>query len=120
MIKQCAIIFGCLAMGEFIVMATGIKLPSSIIGMLLLTLLLKLGWIKVKWVKGFSDLLLKNLAFFFIPAGVSLMFYFNLIKASLWPIVVSAIASTIVVLVVTGWVHQIMRKKQTNETISGE
>ena len=46
MIRQCAILFGCLALGELIVFLTGIKLPSSIIGMLLLTLFLKLGWIK--------------------------------------------------------------------------
>ena len=38
MIRQCAILFGCLALGELIVYLTGIKLPSSIIGMLLLTL----------------------------------------------------------------------------------
>ncbi len=38
MIRQCAILFGCLALGELIVFLTGIKLPSSIIGMLLLTL----------------------------------------------------------------------------------
>ncbi len=118
MIRQCAIIFGCLAIGELIVMITGIKLPSSIIGMLLLTIMLKIGWIKVDWVKGFSDFLLNNLAFFFVPAGVSLMFYFNLIKASFWPIVVSASISTVVVLVVTGWVHQLMRKRQSNETVS--
>lgn len=37
MIRQCAILFGCLALGELIVYLTGIKLPSSIIGMLLLT-----------------------------------------------------------------------------------
>ena len=41
MIRQCAILFGCLALGELIVFLTGIKLPSSIIGMLLLTLFLK-------------------------------------------------------------------------------
>ena len=46
MIRQCSILFGCLALGELIVFLTGIKLPSSIIGMLLLTLFLKLGWIK--------------------------------------------------------------------------
>ena len=32
MIRQCAILFGCLALGELIVYLTGIKLPSSIIG----------------------------------------------------------------------------------------
>lgn len=99
-------------------MASGIKLPSSIIGMLLLTLLLKIGWIKVNWVKGFSDLLLNNLAILFVPAGVSLMFFFNQLKRAFFPIIVSILVSTIIVLVVTGWVHQIMRKKKSNETIS--
>ena len=52
MIRQCAILFGCLALGELIVFLTGIKLPSSIIGMLLLTLFLKLGWIKLNGCRG--------------------------------------------------------------------
>ena len=69
MIRQCAILFGCLALGELIVFLTGIKLPSSIIGMLLLTLFLKLGWIKLHWVQGMSDFLVANLGFFFIPPG---------------------------------------------------
>ncbi|MDY3851756.1 MAG: CidA/LrgA family protein, partial [Prevotella sp.] len=43
MARQFFIIFGCLALGELIVWATGIKLPSSIIGMLLLALFLKVG-----------------------------------------------------------------------------
>ena len=64
MIRQCAILFGCLALGELIVYLTGIKLPSSIIGMLLLTLFLKLGWIKLHWVQGLSDFLVANLGFF--------------------------------------------------------
>jgi len=110
-IRQCVIIFGCLAIGELIVSLTGIKLPSSIIGMLLLTLFLKLGWVKLKWVKGMSDFLVKNLAFFFVPPGVAMMLYFDIIKAAFWPIVVSALVSTVLVLAATGWVHQIMRRK---------
>ena len=105
MIRQCAILFGCLALGELIVYLTGIKLPSSIIGMLLLTLFLKLGWIKLHWVQGLSDFLVANLGFFFVPPGVALMLYFDVIAAEFWPIV-----STALVLVVTGWVHQIVRK----------
>ncbi len=81
MIRQCAILFGCLALGELIVFLTGIKLPSSIIGMLLLTLFLKLGWIKLHWVQGMSDFLVANLGFFFIPPGVALMLYFDIIAA---------------------------------------
>ena len=75
MIRQCAILFGCLALGELIVYLTGIKLPSSIIGMLLLTLFLKLGWIKLQWVQGLSDFLVANLGFFFVPPGVALILH---------------------------------------------
>ncbi len=81
MIRQCAILFGCLALGELIVFFTGIKLPSSIIGMLLLTLFLKLGWIKLHWVQGMSDFLVANLGFFFVPPGVALMLYFDVIAS---------------------------------------
>ena len=116
MIRQCAILFGCLALGELIVYLTGIKLPSSIIGMLLLTLFLKLGWIKLQWVQGLSDFLVANLGFFFVPPGVALMLYFDVIAAEFWPIVVATIVSTILVLSVTGWVHQIVRKSKNHLT----
>jgi len=111
-IRQCVVIFGCLALGELIVFLTGMKLPSSIVGMLLLTLFLKLGWVKLKWVKGISDFLVSNLPLFFVPPGVAMMLYFNIIKAEFWPIIVSALVSTVIVLAVTGWVHQIMRNRQ--------
>lgn len=110
MIRQYVIIFGCLAIGELITRTTGIKLPSSIIGMLLLTLLLKLGWVKVAWVKGISDFLVKNLPLFFVPPGVAVMLYLDVIKADFWSIVVASIGSTILVLSLTGWTHQALRK----------
>ena len=78
-----------------------------VIGMLLLTLFLKLGWIKLQWVQGLSDFLVANLGFFFVPPGVALMLYFDVIAAEFWPIVIATIVSTALVLVVTGWVHQI-------------
>mgnify|MGYP001775091692 FL=1 len=114
MIRQCAILFGCLALGELVVWLTGVKLPSSIIGMLLLTLFLKLGWIKLQWVQGMSDFLVANLGFFFVPPGVALMLYFDIIRAEFWPIVTATVASTLLVLVVTGWVHQLARKINTH------
>lgn len=92
------------------VFLTGVKLPSSIIGMLFLTLFLSIGWIKIEWVQGLSDFLVANLGFFFVPSGVALMLYFDVIKAQFLPIVTATIVSTVLVLVVTGWVHQIVRK----------
>ncbi len=110
MIRQCSILFGCLALGELIVYLTGVKLPSSILGMLLLTLFLELGWVKLEWVQGLSNFLVANLGLFFVPSGVALMLYFDIIKAQFLPIVVATVVSTVLVLVVTGWVHQLVRK----------
>jgi len=107
---QFFVIFGCLALGEFVVWATGIKLPSSIIGMLILTLLLKLGWVKLGWVERLSQLLISNLGFFFVPPGVALILYLNVIKENWLSIMMATVISTVLVLVVTGHMHQLVIK----------
>ena len=110
MIRQCLIIFGCLAIGELMVWLTGITIPSSILGMLLLAALLEMRLIKLEWVKGMADFLISNMGFFFVPPGVALMLYLDLIKAELVPIVVATVVSTVLVLIVTGWTHQLFKR----------
>ena len=110
MIRQCFILFGCLALGELAVWLAGVKLPASIIGMLLLTLLLKLKVVKLEWVRGLTDFLIANLGFFFVPPGVALMLYFDLIKAEIVPITLATLLSTIIVLIITGHTHQVVSK----------
>lgn len=110
MFRQLAIIIGCLAVGEFITWLTGISVPSSIIGMLLLTFLLKVKVIKLEWVETISNFLVKNMGFFFVPPGVALMLYFDIIGKEIVPIVLATTLSTMIVLVVTGWTHIMTRK----------
>lgn len=111
MIRQCAILFGCLALGELIVFLIGYQDSLQSIHRDAVThTFLKLGWIKLHWVQGMSDFLVANLGFFFIPPGVALMLYFDIIAAEFWPIVIASLVSTVLVLVVTGWVHQLTRK----------
>ena len=110
MVRQCFILFGCLAWGGLIVRTTGVKLPASIIGMLLLTLMLKLKVIKLEWVRGLTDFLIANLGFFFVPPGVALMLYFDLIKAEIVPIALATLLSTIIVLIITCHTHQAVSK----------
>ncbi len=110
MFRQLAIIIGCLAVGEFVVWLTGISVPSSILGMLLLTFLLKVKLVKLEWVETISNFLVKNMGFFFVPPGVALMLYFDLIKQEVVPIVLATAISTMLVLVVTGWTHIVSRK----------
>ena len=104
MIRQLAILFGCLALGELIITLTHIPLPSSILGMLLLTLLLKLKVIRLEWVRSISDFLVTNIGFFFVPPGVA--------------IVTASVISTVLVLAVTGWVHQIYGRTVKHEKIA--
>lgn len=76
--------------------------------MLLLTLFLRLGWVKLSWVNRLSEMLIANLGFFFVPPGVAIMLYFDVIRPQLLPIAVATLVSTAAVLVVTGQMHQIV------------
>ncbi|WP_301708743.1 CidA/LrgA family protein [uncultured Duncaniella sp.] len=109
MVKQCSVIFGCLAVGEFIVWLTGISIPGSILGMLLLTALLEKKVIKVEDVGPMCRFLVSNMGFFFVPPGVALMLYFDIIADSWLAITVATLVSTALVLLVTGRVHQYFR-----------
>ena len=110
MARQFFIIFGCLAIGEFIVWLTGIKLPSSIIGMLALTALLKFNIVELAWVQKLSEFLISNLGFFFVPPGVAIMLYLDLIQKEFIPIIMATVISTISVLIATGQAHQLVIK----------
>ena len=110
MARQFFIIFGCLAIGEFIVWLTGINLPSSIIGMLALTALLKFNIVELSWVQKLSEFLISNLGFFFVPPGVAIMLYLDLIQKEFIPIIMATVISTISVLIATGQAHQLVIK----------
>ena len=110
LIIQLAVLFLFLALGELVVYLTGIPVPSSIIGMLLLTLALQLRIIRLRHVAGVADFLVGNLGFFFVPAGVALLGYFDLIRNQWVAIVGASAISTFIVIGITGWVHQIIRQ----------
>ncbi|MBS9767482.1 MAG: CidA/LrgA family protein [Flavobacteriaceae bacterium] len=111
-LPQIGILIGFWLIGELIVFLTHCAIPSSIIGMVLLTLALQFKLIKLKQVEQSADFLIRNMAFFFIPPGVGLMVNLELI-ADNWVAITSAtILSTILVLVVTALVAQVGRKKE--------
>ncbi len=117
-IVQCGVIFAFLALGELVVWATGVPVPSSVIGMLLLTAALQLRVVRLRHVERISDFLVRNLGFFFVPAGVALMCHMELLGEQWIPIVVSATVSTVVVMAVTGLGHQWVRKFLSHHGVS--
>ena len=54
MILQCGVLFAFLALGELTVWLTGVTVPSSIIGMLLLAMSLQFGVVKLNQVEKLS------------------------------------------------------------------
>ncbi|KAA0257027.1 CidA/LrgA family protein [Deferribacter autotrophicus] len=111
MIQGLTIIFLFLFIGDTISNLFKIPIPGNVIGMILLTGALKFEIIKLKNVKPAADILVKNMAFLFIPPGVGIMIYFDLIKKELIPIIVSYFFSTLAVLFVVGKIQQALDKK---------
>lgn len=90
------------------ILSYGLHLPvaGNIIGMLLLFVALKQKWVKLSVIKPASDKLLEFLVLFFIPYGVGLMVYFDLVKAYWLPMTLAVIASTLLTLYVTALLLQ--------------
>ena len=102
MVRGFAILLVMQFFGEVISRGLGIPIPGNVLGMGLLLLALAVGIIRVEWVQEAADLLLSHLALFFVPAGVGVMVYFDLIAREWFPIVVATVLSTFVVMAVTG------------------
>lgn len=75
--------------------------PASVIGMALLFALLCARVVKIDHIREKSEFLLGNMAFFFVPAGVSIINYFDALKSSLLPLLIICLATTVVTFGVT-------------------
>lgn len=119
-ILQIAVLLTFLWAGEFIVWLTGVPVPSSIIGMLLLAASLKAGIVKLRHIEDVSDFMVHNIALFFIPAGVGLMNSLGLIADQWLPIVGAVAGSTVVIIAVTGWAHKLTRRAMSRHNHSAD
>ncbi|RUS46655.1 CidA/LrgA family protein [Cohnella sp. AR92] len=80
-----------------------VPLPGNVLGMLLLTLSLLLGWVKLRWLEESAQFLLKHMMLFFAPTIVGVIAYFSEIGGR-WPLLaINLIVSMASVLLVTGW-----------------
>ena len=94
-IKQIGILFTVCWLSLVIEHFLPFSFSASIIGMILLFGCLLAGALKIEHIREKSDFLLSNMAFFFIPAGVSIINYFDLLKSNLWQIAVICAVSTL-------------------------
>lgn len=87
----------------FVASLLPITIPGSIIGMLIMFLLLALQILPAKWVNPGCFVLIRYMALLFVPIGVGVMQYYDVLKAQFGPIVVSCAISTLVVFLVVSW-----------------
>jgi holin-like protein len=100
------ILLAFLWMGDALASALRLPLPGSVAGMLMLAGALRLRWIPARAVEPVAELLIRNMALLFVPAGVGVMVYAGLLRREWLPIVAAGAASTVAVLLVVGWMQQ--------------
>jgi holin-like protein len=89
-----------------------VTFPASILGMLMLFVALSLGIVKLSWIEFAGNLVLKYLALLFIPIGVGLINYFDLIAAHWLVIVFSLFFTTLLTLFMVGHCYQWLVKEK--------
>lgn len=110
------IIYLCLYAGIGIASLLPIKLPGSILGMLILFALLASQILPVNWVKPGCHLIIRYMALLFVPISVGVMSYTDILSAQFGPIVISCVISTFLVLSVVGVsAHQLHSRRPVRE-----
>ncbi|WP_312654275.1 CidA/LrgA family protein [Proteiniclasticum sp.] len=112
-LRQFGTILIILLAGEGIRMSTGISIPGTVIGMVILFILLMTKVIKLENIEMISKFLLDHLAFLFVPAGVGLISSLDVIGSAWLPIMMIVIISTVLVVGVTGWTVQLLKGRRS-------
>ena len=102
-IYQIGIIFALCWVSEIIEAFLPFAFPASVVGMILLFILLAFRVLKVEHIREKSDFLLSNMAFFFIPAGVSIINYFDVLKGNVGKLLLICFLTTILTFAATAW-----------------
>lgn len=113
-IKQFAIILFIYYIGIILNKLLIPVIPATVLGMLILFVLLNFGLVKINSIKEFSEFLLMNLAFFFIPPGITLIKSWDVLSSNLWKILFIVLITTFITMIVTGKTVDFLIKKGDN------
>ncbi|WP_237385316.1 CidA/LrgA family protein [Xenorhabdus sp. Sc-CR9] len=111
-LRAFALLYLCLIAGNIISAFLPFSLPGSIIGLLILFGLLAFQIIPPHWVKPSCSLLMKNMTLLFLPIGVGIMNYYPQLSQQMFPIVLSCVVSTVIVMIAVAYSsHYIHRER---------
>ncbi len=118
---QFLLIMAIWQVGELLTALFLLPVPGSILGMLILLVLLQTGLLRESLIGDAGDLFLRFLPFFFIPAGVSILAYLDVLEGLWLRLILVLVISGILVMLVTGWtVQAVIRMKETKRGDSPE
>lgn len=111
-IRQFFIIMAVSFFGEVLKWLLPLPVPASIYGLVLLFLALYTKVLRPEQIEDTADFLIEIMPLMFIPAGVKLLVSWGELRPVLVPVVIIMVASTIIVMVVSGLVTQaVLRHK---------
>lgn len=88
--------------GTMLSQLLNLSLPGSLTGLILLAIALATGLLPMRFVEQTADALLGEMSLFFVPAGVGLILYADLLFQNSVAIILTILISTLVVLGITG------------------
>ena len=116
-IRQLAIILSISFLAEVMEYLIPIPVAASIYGLVLMLIGLITKIIPLEKVEGAADFLVEIMPILFIPPTVGIMTSAEALKEMLLPLCVISLASTVLIMAVTGRVSQrIIRSSKTGET----
>lgn len=96
-----AILLGILWFSTVAVAWLQISFPPALLGMLILFLLLYFKIIPLSLVEGISEVLISKMGLLFLPAGVSIMLYLDILSSQMLPFVATVVIGNFVILIIT-------------------
>lgn len=114
---QIGIILGICWFSQIIEHMLPFAFPATVIGLILSFLVLLFRILKVKDIQKVSSFLQGNMAIFFVPAGVNIINYMNILKDNFLSLIVICVVSTIVTFAATAYsikftLHLMNRRKK--------
>lgn len=117
--KELFILFLLCWVGEAISIILPFSFPASVISMILLSLLLITKIIKPDYIVKTAEFLLKNMAFFFLPAGVAIMKQLDFMKDNIIIVLLICLISTFLTFTATVYTVMFARKIQNRKKSEG-
>lgn len=106
MFKCLALLLMCQLVGEVIVRLSGLPIPAPVWGMLLLLIALSIRGRIPDELDTTARSILGHLSFLFVPAGVGVVLYLDLIAEQWLPILAALFGGTVITIAVTALVMQ--------------